>query len=63
MEKIFFIENSKSLNEINKILEEGGTVKMIQAIPEFVCGEANDKGKIKAYIVIEIPFNNKKIKK
>lgn len=63
MERIFWVKNG-SLDEVNKWLEKGGTVKSIHAVSESVSAYgyaydllANEKGSysgdIYAYIVVE----------
>ena len=57
MEQVFFVENG-DLSEVNKWLQKGGRVKIIQALAETIHNGAaeysNDiTGNIYAYIVVE----------
>lgn len=50
MEKVFFVACG-DLDEVNKVLKNGGKVKMIHA--------AGGGGDVAAYIVVEMPDNKK----
>ncbi len=52
MEKVFFVDRG-DLDEVNKVLKNGGKVKMIHA------AGGGDYNYVSAYIVVEVPDNKK----